>query len=88
MDGHKRPDVVEYCIKTVLPDMERYQRRMVKWEPQGSELVCVDPVLGLGKKQIIAVFQDKSCFHVNEYKRTIWCILSFLSSREHSYGLG
>ena len=40
----------------------------MKWEPQGSKLVHVDLVLGLGKKWIIAVFQDKSCFHVNEYK--------------------
>jgi len=88
MDGHERPDVVKYRNETFLPDMEKYQRKMVKWEPQGSELVCVDPVLGPGEKRIIAVFQDKSCFHVNEYKRTIWCIPLFLSSREHSHGLG
>jgi len=88
MDGHKRPDVVKYRNETFLPDMEKYQRKMVKWEPQGSELMRVDPVLGPGEKRIIAVFQDESCFHMNEYKRTIWCVPLFLSSREHSHGLG
>jgi hypothetical protein len=56
MDGHKRPDVVKYCMDTFLPLMESYQKRMVKWEPQGSKLVCSKLVLGSDEKQIIAVF--------------------------------
>ena len=75
MDSHERPDVVEYCNKTFLHLMAEYQKKMVKWELKESELMCVDPVLELGEKQIIALFQDKSSFHANEYKRTIWCIL-------------
>jgi hypothetical protein len=45
-------------------------------------------MLGPGKKWIVAVFQDESCFYVNEYKRTIWCIPTFLSPREGPYDLG
>lgn len=75
MDGHERLDVVEYYNKMFLCLMAKYQKKMVKWELKESELVCVDPVLELGEKQIIALFQDKSSFYANEYKRTIWCIL-------------
>jgi phenolic acid decarboxylase len=32
MDGHERPDVVEYYQNAFLPLMESYQRRMVEWE--------------------------------------------------------
>jgi hypothetical protein len=89
MDGHERPDVVEYHKNTFLPLMELYQGRMVNWElePQESKLVRVDPVLRLGEKRIIAVFQDESSFHVNEYKRTIWCVPLFLFPGECSHVL-
>jgi hypothetical protein len=68
MDGHERPDVVEYRLKTFLPLMALHEKKMVQWVVRGSKLVCIDPDLGLGKKQVITVFQDESCFHINEYK--------------------
>ena len=74
MDGHERPDVVEYRNHTFLPLMVSYQEKMVKWEEEGSELVRIDPMLRLGKKRIVGLFQDESSFHANEYKRTIWCV--------------
>jgi len=73
MDGHERADVVEYCNNTFLRSMAEHQEKMVKWEVEGSEVMRVDPVLKPGEKRIIALFQDKSSFHANEYKRTIWC---------------
>ena len=69
MDGHERPDVVEYWLKTFLPLMALHEKKMVQWVTKGSKLVCVDPDLGLGEKRVIAVFQDESCFYVNEYKQ-------------------
>ena len=45
---------------------------MVKWEVEGSEVMRIDPVLKLGKKRIIVLFQDESSFYANEYKRMIW----------------
>ena len=74
MDGHERPDVVEYRNNTFLPLMASYQERMAEWESQESELVRIDPVLRPGEKRIVALFQDESSFHANEYKRTIWCV--------------
>jgi len=74
MDGHERPDVMEYHNKVFLPLMASLERRMVQWVSEGSELVCIDPDLAPGEKRVIAVFQDESSFHVNEFKRTIWCV--------------
>ena len=77
MDGHERPDVVTYQQNEFLPLMASYESRMVRWEPEGddyAELVRKDPVLGPGEKRIIALFQDESSFHVNEYKKNIWCV--------------
>ena len=72
MDGHERPDVIEYCINIFLPLMALLERRMVQWVLRESELVHIDPELGPGEKRVIAMFQDKSSFHVNEFKKTIW----------------
>jgi hypothetical protein len=72
MDGHERPDVVEYRKETLLPTMALYEKRMVQWVLQGSELVYVNPDLGPGEKRIITLFQDKSNLYANEYKQSIW----------------
>lgn len=88
MDGHERADVVKYRNDVFLPLMESYQGRMAKWEPQESQLVRIDPVLGPGEKRIIVVFQDESCFHVNEYKRTLWCVPMLLFPEEGPHDLG
>ena len=71
MDGHERPDVVEYCNNVFLRDMASHQKSMVRWEQHGSELVHIDPVLMPGKERIIMVFQDKSMFHANDYRSMI-----------------
>ena len=77
MDGHERPDVIDYRVNTFLPLMAQLEKRMVHWVANGSELVRVDPELGPDEKRVIAVFQDESCFHVNEYKRDVWCAPRF-----------
>ena len=76
MDGHKRPDVVEYWKNMFLPLMALYKKNMVQWVTNGSnlsKLVHVDPKLGPDDKRVIVVFQDESFFHINEYKQTLWC---------------
>jgi hypothetical protein len=73
MDGHERPDVVEYRNDMFLPLMASFERHMAKWGPEGPGLVRVDPELRPDERRIIAVFQDESCFHANEYKQTVWC---------------
>jgi hypothetical protein len=73
MDGHERPDVKEYRDKVFLPLMASYERRMRHWTFEGPEPQCIEPNLEAGEKRIIAVFQDESSFHANEYKQNIWC---------------
>ena len=71
MDGHERPDVVEYRKNDFLPLMALHEKNMVQWLANRTERV--DPKLGPGDKRVIAVFQDESSFHVNEYKQIVWC---------------
>jgi hypothetical protein len=52
IDSHKRPDIVEYYNQTFLPLMAEHQKRMAKWELQGSKLIHTGPKLGLDKKQM------------------------------------
>ena len=65
--------MVSYQIDSFLPLMAQYEERMVHWVADGPNLVCIDLKLGPDDKRIITVFQDKSCFHVNEYNANIWC---------------
>lgn len=72
MDGHERPDVVEYRKTVFLPKMAEYEKRMAHYE--GPDLVCVEPTLGPGKRKIIALFHDESCFHANDFKGRVWYV--------------
>jgi hypothetical protein len=76
MDGHERPDVVKYWDDVFLPLMASYKRCMVQWRAKGSGFVRIEPDLGLDEQRVIAVFQDESCFHVNDNKQTSWCVPS------------
>ena len=73
MDGHERPDVIKYRNSEFLLLMALYERCMVQWKPEGIGLVRVKLDLRLEEKRVIAVFQDKSCFHVNDNKQMGWC---------------
>ncbi|KAF9502709.1 hypothetical protein BS47DRAFT_1464248, partial [Hydnum rufescens UP504] len=70
MDGHERPDVVEYCDKIFLPAMENYEWCMAQYN--GENLDQKEPNLQPGEKRIIAQFHDESCFHANEFKKSAW----------------
>ena len=74
MDGHERPDVVEYRNNVFLPLMALYKTCMVQWKAKGVGLTCVEPDFRPEEKQVIAVFQDESCFHINDNKQTLWCV--------------
>lgn len=75
MDGHERADVVHYRQFKYLPRIEELQRRMARYE--GPNLIRIEPNLAPGEKEIIAVFQDESCFHANEFRTSAWCVLTF-----------
>jgi len=73
MDGHERPDIVKYRNNVFLPLMALFERCMVQWKPEGLGLMHIEPDLRPGEKRVIAVFQDKSCFHANDNKQNAWC---------------
>ncbi|EAU92024.2 hypothetical protein CC1G_06011 [Coprinopsis cinerea okayama7 len=77
VDGHEREDVVHYRKHYYLPKMKEYSRRMTHYEPSdpkspASDLKAVPPILGEGEKEIVAVFQDESCCHANEFEGHAW----------------
>ena len=64
MDGHERPDVVEYRQNVFLPAMEKFEARMAKYE--GPGLKRIPPTLKDGEKEVIPNFQDESCLTVSD----------------------
>lgn len=70
MDGHEREDVIRYREKVFLPQMKEYERRMAKYE--GPELKRVEPHLGTGEKELIAEWQDESCFQQYDFVTSLW----------------
>ena len=77
IDGYERLNIVEYQNNIFLPLMASFERCMVQWRPEGegTELVCIELDLGPEEKQVIAVFQDKTSFHMNDHKQTSWYAL-------------
>ena len=72
MDGHERPDVVKYREEIFLPAMKQFERRMIRYEPKGEELVRIDPVLEPGERVLIPEFHDESCFQQNDHQSSLW----------------
>jgi len=56
MDGHKRPDVIDYWVNTFLPLMAQLEKQMVHWIANRSKLVHVDLELGPDENRVITVF--------------------------------
>jgi hypothetical protein len=72
MDGHEREDVVQYRNEEFLPRMKKYEAQMTHYVVDGETLKPIEPDLQPGQKKIIALFQDESSFHANEYKSSAW----------------
>ncbi|KAK0483349.1 hypothetical protein IW261DRAFT_1417262 [Armillaria novae-zelandiae] len=72
VDGHERPDVVQYRDERFLPDMEGFERLMTKYELCDGVLVAVPPTLAPGEKEILAEFHDESSFHANDHVLLAW----------------
>jgi hypothetical protein len=77
MDGHERPDVVQYRTDVFLPKMAEFEARMTQYH--GPDLKVVEPVLPPGVKKVIAYFHDECCFHALDYMRSAWQVLVFIS---------
>lgn len=70
MDGHERPDIVQYWQDVFLPTLTSLEARMMHYE--GPELALVKPQLAEGKAEIIAQYHNDTCLSVNEYKQSAW----------------
>jgi hypothetical protein len=70
MDGHERPDVVQYRTDVFLPKMAGFEARMTQY--YGPDLEVVEPILPPGVKRVIAYFHDECCFHALDYMRSAW----------------
>ncbi|KAI0092204.1 hypothetical protein BDY19DRAFT_928836 [Irpex rosettiformis] len=70
VDGHERPDVVEYR-KKFLKEIQYLETYRTQYE--GENLDPISPILyGPGEKRHIAVFQDESIFHVGDLTKRVW----------------
>jgi hypothetical protein len=74
LDGHERPDVVEYREHFVERWMG-YERRFHRWDNDGTELPRPNgfPVPGaMGRFRLILVTHDESTFFQNDERNTGW----------------
>ena len=72
MDGHEQPDVIKYHEEIFLPAMQKFEWCMIHYEPNGEEMVQIEPTLEPGETVLIAEFHDESCFQQNDHQTSLW----------------
>ena len=70
VDGHARPDVVEYRQKQYLPTIFEYKKFMPTYV--GKDAEERKPKLEVWEKEHILVSHDESIFHANDGRKIIW----------------
>src|ERR1700733_13250431 len=71
VDGHEREDVVAYRQEVFLPliaELDLYTRHYKEREDGTWEII--EPLLPLGVQPHVMYYQDESCFHGHDYKKT------------------
>jgi hypothetical protein len=58
IDGHERPDVVDYRTDIFLPEMERLGRLCTQYEEVKGAWVATEPTLEPGEKRHVIYFHD------------------------------
>lgn len=74
IDGHERPDVIEYRDKVFLPAMAAVDPLTTHYieDPKTHIVTQIDPVLAPGEKRHIVYFHDESVFNANEFKSSFY----------------
>jgi hypothetical protein len=72
VDGHERPDVVEYRQKVFIPAIRSYQPRIVEYEV-GNCTKAVDKVLA-NERPIEILFHDESAFQAHDAQEKSWVL--------------
>ena len=86
VDGHERPDVVEYRQKVFLPRWREFKRRMVVFDEDGHWRAPA--TLRPGEKLLVLVTHDESTFNANDGKRRLWIAGDKQPLRPKSRGKG
>jgi transposase len=69
VDGHERPDVVEYRQKSFLPTLDQYRPYLAQWVD--GQLV-EGPSPASDGRWVVVVSHDESGFTVNDGRRHMW----------------
>jgi hypothetical protein len=73
IDGHERPDVIEYRQNDFLPKIAQLQLYSTNYEEDAnSVLQPITPDLPFREKEHVIYYHDESCFHAKEYSKRIW----------------
>jgi hypothetical protein len=84
VDGHERPDVVEYR-EQFLQRISKYETRMIQYVGDDCEH-AIRPDLPDGVKPLVLVVQDESCFAAFEGNRTAWVLTDHNTLRPKGNG--
>ena len=86
VDGHERPDVVEYRQKVFIPAIRSYQPRIVEYEV-GNCTKRVVKVLA-NERPIEIIFHDESAFQAHDAQEKSWVLDSQHQLRKKGVGRG
>lgn len=86
VDGHERPDVVEYRQKVFIPAIRSYQPRIVEYEV-GNCAKEVAKVLA-NDRPIEILFHDESAFQAHDAQEKSWVLDSQHQLRKKGVGRG
>jgi len=86
VDGHERPDVVEYRQKVFIPAIRSYQPRIVEYEV-GNCTKEVGKVLA-NERPIEILFHDESAFQAHDAQEKSWVLDSQHQLRKKGVGRG
>ncbi|RPA78671.1 hypothetical protein BJ508DRAFT_349096 [Ascobolus immersus RN42] len=86
IDGHERPDVIEYRQQVFLPEWKTHSRRFVLFNEDGTWEFPKG--LQVGEKPLVLVTHDESTFNANDGKRRVWVKDGKMPLRQKSRGKG
>ncbi|KZT56485.1 hypothetical protein CALCODRAFT_435718, partial [Calocera cornea HHB12733] len=86
LDGHERPDVVEYRQNVFLPTMAEFQPRMREWMPGNvHEEIVKNPAHG---RPLVKVVHDESTFTAHDGEVKSWVLDNQFKLRKKGAGRG
>ncbi len=82
LDGHERPDVVEYRQKQYIPKFKEYISRSIGVKLVNGLLELIPVDLDPGVRPIVIIFHDESTYQANDISDYSW-----VSNNEHKIRL-